>query len=87
MYLLKPQKWDFICYLLVNLLRKLKKKKKKKIPAGYVGSFYQNLAENVDTFMALTSMVGLPMILTFPQKIFRNISSQPVILLKECKQI
>ena len=86
MYLLKPQKWDFIRYLLVNLLRKLKKKK-KKIPAGYVGSFYQNLAENVDTFMAMTSMVGLPMILTFPQKIFRNISSQPVILLKECKQI
>ena len=46
--MLKCQKWVFTCYLLVNLLRKLKKKKLKNFPAGYVGSFYRNL---INTFM------------------------------------
>ena len=49
-YLLKCQKLVFICYLLVKLLRKLKKRI-ENFPAGYVGSFYQNLADSVDIFM------------------------------------
>ena len=49
--MLKCQKWVFICYLLVSLLRKPKKKKLKNFPAGCAGRFYRNLADNVDTFM------------------------------------
>ena len=32
------------------MYKKLQKKKLKNFPAGYVGKFYRNLAENVDTF-------------------------------------
>ena len=32
------------------MYKKLQKKKLKNFPAGYVGQFYRNLAENVDTF-------------------------------------
>ena len=31
--------------------KKTKKRKLKKFPAGYVGSFYQNPADNADTFL------------------------------------
>ena len=34
-----------------KLTKKTKKKELKNFPAGYVGSFYQNLADSVDTFM------------------------------------
>ena len=34
-----------------KLTKKTKKKKLKNFPAGYVGSFYRNLANNVDTFI------------------------------------
>ena len=40
-------------YLLPNgkLHKKTKKSRLKNFPAGYVGSFYRNLADNVDNFL------------------------------------
>ena len=34
-----------------KLYKKPEKKKLKNFPAGYVGKFYRNLADNVDTFL------------------------------------
>ena len=34
-----------------KLTKKTRKKKLKNFPAGYVGSFYRGLADNIDTFM------------------------------------
>ena len=36
------------CYLWVNSIRNLRKKDLKNLPAGYIGKFYRNLADNVD---------------------------------------
>ena len=39
-------------YLLpMNKLYKKEEKRSKNFPAGYVGSFYRNLADNVDNFI------------------------------------
>ena len=34
-----------------KLYKKPEKKKLKNFPAGYVGKFYRNLADNIDTFL------------------------------------
>ena len=34
-----------------NFIKKLKQSRLKNFPAGYVGSFYRNLADNVDNFI------------------------------------
>ena len=38
-------------YLRENCIRNLIKKKLKNFPAGYIGKFYRNLADNVDKFV------------------------------------
>ena len=79
---------DFYSLRTGEVTKKTKNKKKlKNFHTGYVGSFYQNLPIILILLWALISMIGSPMILVFPQKIFRNISLQPVILARECKQI
>ena len=70
-----------------KLTKKTKNKKLKNFRAGYVGSFYRNLDDNVDTFMGSDFYGRIAKDSKFPQKIFKNISSQPVIFPKECKQI
>lgn len=42
---------SFISLLKGKLYKKKRKKKLNKIPVGYVGKFYRNLADNVDTFL------------------------------------
>ena len=49
--MLKCLKWVFICCLLENSTRKPNNSRLKNLPAGYVGSFYRNLADNVDHFL------------------------------------
>ena len=34
-----------------TLPKKNKKSRLKNVPAGYVGSFYKNLADNIDSFI------------------------------------
>ena len=70
-----------------KLTKKTKNKKLKNFRAGYVGSFYRNLDDNVDTFMGSDFYGRIANDSKFPQKIFGNMSPQPVILPKECKQI
>ena len=42
---------SFISLLKGKLSKKKRKKKLKNFPVGYVGKFYRNLADNVDTFL------------------------------------
>ena len=42
---------SFISLPMGKLYKKLEKKKLKNFPAGYVGKFYWNLADNVDMFL------------------------------------
>ena len=41
----------FFRCLLENFIKKTKKRRLKNFPAGYVGNFYRNLADNVDNFI------------------------------------
>ena len=41
----------FFRCVLENFIKKAKKKRLKNFPAGYVGNFYRNLADNVDNFI------------------------------------
>ena len=69
---------SFISLTTGTLYKKPEKKKKlKNFPAGYVGSFYRNLADNVsNSFWVLSSAGELIMIMTFLMKMFKNISLQ-----------
>ena len=42
---------SFISLPKVKLYKKPEKKKLKNFPVGYLGKFYRNLADNVDTFL------------------------------------
>ena len=42
---------SFISLPTGKLYKKPEKKKLKNFPAGYVGKFYRNLADNIDTFL------------------------------------
>ena len=44
-------KWFFLVAYWKNFLKKAKKRRLKNFPAGYVGNFYRNLADNVDNFI------------------------------------
>ena len=70
-----------------KLTKKTKKRNWKIFLLAMLEVFTEILPITLILFFALISMVGSPMILIFPQKIFRNISSQPVISPEECKQI
>ena len=41
---------SFISLTTGTLYKKLEKKRLKNFPAGYVGRFYRNLADNVNNF-------------------------------------
>ena len=41
----------FFRCLLENFIKKTKKRRLKNFPAGYVGNFYRNLADNVDNYI------------------------------------
>ena len=69
-----------------TLYKKPEKKKLRNFPAGYVGKFYRNLADNVDNFLGSEFYRRIAMMLKFPLTMLRNISWQLVILQKECKQ-
>ena len=69
-----------------TLYKKPGKKKLRNFPAGYVGKFYRNLADNVDNFLGSEFYGRIAMMLKFPLTMLRNISWQLVILQKECKQ-
>ena len=69
-----------------TLYKKPEKKKLRNFPAGYVGKFYRNLANNVDNFLGSEFYGRIAMMLKFPLTMLRNISWQLVILQKECKQ-
>ena len=43
--------WFFFLFPTGKLHKKEKQKKLKNFPAGYVGNFYRNLADNVDNFL------------------------------------
>ena len=74
------------CYLLSTgrLHKKTRKSRLKHFPAGYVGNFYRNLADNVDNFLG--SKEELQMISLFIWKMSKNTSLPQVISLRECKQ-
>ena len=42
---------SFYIYRLVKRYKKKEKEKLKNLPAGYVGRFYKNLADNLDNFL------------------------------------
>ena len=69
-----------------TLYKKPEKKKLRNFPAGYVGKFYRNLANNIDNFLGSEFYGRIAMMLKFPLTMLRNISWQLVILQKECKQ-
>ena len=55
-----------------KFLKKNKKSRLKNFPAGYVGSFYRNLADNVDNFIGSDFLIFMEewlMILTYHQMI------------------
>ena len=71
-----------------KVTKKTKKKKEiEKFPYWLCWKFLSKLANSIDTFMCSDFYDRIANILVFPQKIFRNISLQPVILARECKQI
>ena len=47
---------DFYLLLKNKLYKKEKTFQLKNFPAGYVGSFYRNLSDNVDNFLGLISI-------------------------------
>ena len=47
-YLLKKSKMSFISLPTETLYKNREKKRLKNFPAGYVGNFYWNVADNVD---------------------------------------
>ena len=66
-----------------KLHKKKKQKRLKKCPAGYISSFYRNLADNVDNFFGsdFYGRIGSDDV----QKVFKNISLPHQILLKVSK--
>ena len=68
---------SFISLTTGTLYKKPEKKRLKNFPAGYVGRFYRNLADNVNnSFWVLRSAGELIMIMTFLMKMFKNIFLQ-----------
>ena len=69
---------------------KLHKKNPKKsrltnFPAGYVGSFYRNLADNIDSFIGSDFYGRIAKDSTYHQKMCRNTPLQLLTLPKVCK--
>ena len=59
----------------------------KNFPVDYVGSFYRNLADDVDTFLGSDLYGRITKMLTYLLKMFKKIFWQHLILQRECKQI
>ena len=70
-----------------KLYKKKGKKKLKNFPAGYVGRFYGNLAENNDNFLGsdFYRRITLLMIMRYLLLMYRNIFLPPVTLWRAFK--
>ena len=69
-----------------KLHKKPEKLKLKTLPAGYIERFYRNLPDDVYIILGSDFMGRLQMIMPFLLTVFKNTSSQRMILQKECRQ-
>ena len=77
---------SFISLPTGKLQEKTETKKFKNLLAGYLGRFYRNLADNVDSSLG-SDFYGRIANNANLQTMSKNISQQPVIFLKECKML
>ena len=68
-----------------KLDKKPKQSRLKNFPAGDVGSFYRNLAHNVDNFLGSDFYGRIANMSTFHWRTFKNTYLLPQILQKVCK--
>ena len=66
-------KSDFYLLPTNKLYEKEKTFQLKNFPAGYVGSFYRNLSDNVDNFLGLISIREQQLMQVSLKKMFKNI--------------
>ena len=68
-----------------KLHKKTKKSRLKNFPAGFVGSFYRNLADNVDKFIRFVFYGRIANDSNMLSETFKNISLQLLTLLRVFK--
>ena len=68
-----------------KLYKKIKQRRLKSSPAGYVGSFCSNLADNVDNFLGFDFYGQIANDYNILQKMFENIFLPRLISPKVCK--
>ena len=78
---------SFISLPTGTLHKKPEKGKLKNFPAGCVGKFYRNLADNVDTFLGSEFYERVANDANIPSEDVLKYIWQLVILQRECKQI
>ena len=75
----------FYSLLTGKLHKKTKKRRLKNFPAGYVGSFYRNLADNADNFIGSDFYRRIPNYSIYRRKTYKNVFLQLLISLRAFK--